>query len=56
MRRMVNVGLETQVERRLRIFSSVVLGCLIIILGRLWYPQIVRQGGCPWVMVTVCAS
>ena len=38
----VNVGLENhEVERRLRIFFAVVLGCLIIILGRLWYLQIV---------------
>ncbi|HHT73484.1 MAG TPA: penicillin-binding protein 2 [Firmicutes bacterium] len=39
----MNVGLENhEVERRLRIFFAVVLGCLIIILGRLWYLQIVR--------------
>lgn len=31
-----------EAEKRLRIFFAVVLGCLVIIMGRLWYLQIVR--------------
>lgn len=39
----MSAGLENhEVEKRLRIFFIIVLGCLVIILGRLWYLQIVR--------------
>lgn len=33
---------DKNIERRLRVFFAVVVGCLLIIAGRLWYLQIVR--------------
>lgn len=33
---------DNGVEKRLQVFFMVVIGCLVILLGRLWYLQIVR--------------